>query len=82
MARRLPSEPAPHLAWRVRLFSGAAILVVLGMYADVKWPIWGAIGLLAVAFALRFVGGGETAADELDPVESDPDTTETLDDEV
>jgi hypothetical protein len=83
MANRRVPEAAPHLAWRVRLFSGAAILVVIGMYADLNWLIWGAVGLLAVAFALRFVGEGEAGSAEADVIASeDADAPETPDDEL
>lgn len=73
-------DPTPHLAWRVRLFIGAAILALVGMFTNLQLPIWGAIGLLAVAFVLRFVGEETVDTDEeLDDEELD---AEELDDVV
>lgn len=70
-------DPTPHLAWRVRLFIGAAILALVGMFTDQQLPIWGAIGLLAVAFVLRFVGD-EAVDDEEDEDHDGNDDEDTL----
>jgi len=53
-------EHGPHLAWRVRLFVASAVLALIGMVTGLRFPVWGAIGLLAVAFALRFRKASES----------------------
>ncbi len=55
-ASRQPRSDA-HLSWRVRLFAGAAVLALIGMFADQRLPIWGAITLLLIAIGLRFLPG-------------------------
>lgn len=47
------------LEWKVRLFSVASVLVVLGLYLDEGWMTGTAIGVLAVAMLLRLVPGGD-----------------------
>ena len=48
----------PFLEWKVRLFSVAAVLVLLGLYLDNRWVTGLAIAVLAVAMLLRFLPGG------------------------
>lgn len=48
----------PFLEWKVRLFSVAAVLVLIGLYLDNRWLTGLAIVLLAVAMLLRFLPGG------------------------
>ncbi|MEJ2538746.1 MAG: hypothetical protein P8188_01975 [Gemmatimonadota bacterium] len=62
--RRNDSGPGPHLEWRVRLLGGGAILALAGIWADLPWLINGAIAMLLIGFALRFIGGdGDEAPD-------------------
>lgn len=60
----------PFLEWKVRLFSMAAALVLIGLYLDNRWITGLAIALLAVAMLLRFLPGGSahgmTSEDEDD----------------
>lgn len=51
----------PFLEWKVRLFSVAAVLVLVGLYLDNRWLTGLAIALLAVAMLLRFLPGGSAA---------------------
>lgn len=56
----------PHLEWKVRLFSVAAVLALCGIYFDERWMTGAAIAVLAAAMALRFVGrkaGGDEDGD-------------------
>lgn len=48
----------PFLEWKVRLFSVAAVLVLIGLYLDNRWMTGLAIAVLAVAMLLRFLPGG------------------------
>lgn len=48
----------PFLEWKVRLFSVAAVLVLVGLYLDNRWLTGLAIALLVVAMLLRFLPGG------------------------
>jgi hypothetical protein len=48
-------RPDPFLAWKVRIFTVAAVLGLGGMYFEERWMGAGAIALLAVAMALRLV---------------------------
>ena len=57
---RLLSDPAAHLEWRIRLFGSGAILALVGIFFEVRWMIWIAIGVLLAGFSMRFVGGGAT----------------------
>ena len=69
----------PFLEWKVRLFSVAAVLVLLGLYLDNRWVTGLAIAVLAVAMLLRFLPGGsahEVTSEDQDgaatgPVEAD-----------
>jgi hypothetical protein len=56
---RDPDREVKHLRWRVRLFGVGAILALVGMYFEVAWMIWSAIGVLVAGFVLRFLPGFE-----------------------
>ena len=56
----------PHLEWKVRIFSVAAVSALLGMYFQERWMTGLAIVLLAGAMFLRFIGGAEPEADDDD----------------
>ena len=58
---RSPDRPVRHLEWRVRLLGVAAVLAIAGMMLENGWMVNGAIGVLLVTFALRFIGpaGGQ-----------------------
>lgn len=61
----------PHLEWKVRLFTVAAVMALAGMYFQERWMTGAAIVLLVGAIGLRFLGGGlsgeiDRAEDELD----------------
>lgn len=43
-----------YLEWKVRLFFVAAVLLLVGMAREIDLLVLLAIGVLAVAFALRF----------------------------
>jgi len=49
------------LEWKVRIFTLAAALVVVGMYLDARWMTGVAIFLLASAMLLRFLPGAGAA---------------------
>ncbi|MDX1647796.1 MAG: hypothetical protein R3304_11685 [Longimicrobiales bacterium] len=51
----------PFLEWKVRLFSVAAVLVLVGLYLDERRITGAAILVLAVALLLRFLPGGSAA---------------------
>jgi uncharacterized membrane protein len=59
-----------HLEWKVRLFFVAAALLVVGMAREQKIFVLVAIGVLAVAFVLRFFEG-PAPAEEADDEEAD-----------
>lgn len=65
----------PFLEWKVRLFSVAAVLVLIGLYLDNRWLTGLAIALLAVAMLLRFLPGGSAHGVEPD-AEVEEETTE------
>lgn len=52
------------LEWKVRLFTLAAVLALLGIYLDERWVIGAAIVVLGLALGLRFLPGGGVAEDE------------------
>lgn len=54
------------LEWKVRLFSVAAALALVGIYLDERWVAGAAIPVLVVAMLLRFVPGGRTAPGDED----------------
>lgn len=53
---RSRDRPVRHLAWRVRLLGVAAVLAIAGMMLESGWMVNGAIVVLLVTFALRFIG--------------------------
>lgn len=59
----------PHLEWKVRIFSVAAVVALVGMFFDERWMTGLAIVLLAGAMGLRFLGGGEEEAEEDDALD-------------
>lgn len=50
------------LEWKIRLFSVAAVLALVGLYLDDRWVTGAAIVVLAAAMLLRFLPGGGPAA--------------------
>jgi len=57
----------PLLEWKVRLFSVAAVLVVLGLYFGERWMTGAAIVILLGAMLLRFLPhAGDAAHEEAD----------------
>ena len=66
----------PFLEWKVRLFSVAAALVLLGLYLDNRWVTGVAIVVLAVAMLLRFIPGGSARAEDLDAEAEDGEGVE------
>ena len=51
---RVTTSPK-HLDWKVHLFMAGSALVLAGIYFDNAWVMWGALVLLAAAFAFRFM---------------------------
>ena len=47
------------LEWKIRLFSVAAVLSLVGIYFDERWVIGAAIMVLALGMVLRFVPGSD-----------------------
>lgn len=62
----------PWLEWKVRLFAVAAVLALAGMYLQQRWMTGGAIVVLALAMALRFLPGGRA---------TDPDAGEAAEED-
>jgi hypothetical protein len=58
----------PHLEWRVRLFAGAAVLGLAGIYFDDRRLTGAAILLLLGGLALRFVSAHGEDESEDEPV--------------
>ncbi|MGD2044715.1 MAG: hypothetical protein PVJ80_05260 [Gemmatimonadota bacterium] len=46
-----------YLEWKVRIFSVAAVLALVGIYLESGWMTIAAIGLLLVGLLLRFLPG-------------------------
>ena len=63
----------PFLEWKVRLFSVAAVLVLLGLYLDNRWLTGLAIVVLAAAMLLRFLPGGSGRRESLLAYDDDQD---------
>lgn len=62
------------LEWKVRIFSLAAGMVLVGIYLDERWMTGTALMLLVLGMLLRFLPGGGVAAppaDEQDHGEAD-----------
>lgn len=53
-----------HLEWKVRLFSVAAVLALVGMYFDERWMTLSALAVLLVGVLLRFGPKGPPAERE------------------
>ena len=57
-----------YLEWKVRVFSVAAVLALVGIYLQSSWMTGAAIGILGVGLSLRFLpdgaGGPEGEADD------------------
>ena len=51
---RRGGEASPHLEWRIRLFGVGAILAMVGIWAEQRWLVNGALVVLVLGFALRF----------------------------
>jgi hypothetical protein len=49
--------PDRFLRWKIALFAAASVLIYFGIRLERSWVLWGAIGLLLAAVALR-VGAG------------------------
>lgn len=47
-----------YLEWKVRLFSVAAVLALVGIYRESGWMTGAAIGILLVGLMLRFLPDG------------------------
>jgi hypothetical protein len=45
----------PWILLKVRLFSAGAALALGGMFLEISWLIWAALGVLGAGVALRFV---------------------------
>ncbi len=60
---RSRDRPVHHLVWRVRLLGVAAVLAIAGMMLENPWMVNGAIGVLLLTFALRFIGRAEDPDD-------------------
>ncbi len=54
-ASRRRHGPDRYLPWKTVALVGAAVLILLADRFAVRWPVWIAIGLLLVAFVLRFL---------------------------
>jgi len=44
-----------YLEWKVRIFSVAAVLALVGIYMESGWMTGAAIGMLVVGMLLRFL---------------------------
>ena len=53
-----------YLEWKVRLFSVAAVLALVGIYLESGWMTGAAMGLLALGLLLRFLADGGSDPDE------------------
>jgi len=73
ISQRRPRGPGRFLQWKVWLFSLGAILLLVGMARNIDLLVGAAIGVLAVAFLLRFFerDEDEDAADEEDFADED-----------
>ena len=67
---RSRDRPVRFLEWRARLLGVGAVLALAGMMLENAWMVNGAIGILLVTFALRFIGRAERDED-LDDFEDD-----------
>lgn len=47
-----------YLEWKVRLFSVAAVLALVGIYLESGWMTGAAMGILLVGLMLRFLPDG------------------------
>lgn len=58
------STSSNRMDWKVHLFMAGSALVLAGIYFSNPWVMWGALVVLAAAFGLRFLPGGEALSDE------------------
>lgn len=65
----------PLLEWKIRIFSVAAAVTVVGIYFDERWMTGLALLLLAGGVLLRFVPGG-VPPDEDDAEDRSPEPEE------
>jgi hypothetical protein len=56
---RKKKGPDPYLEWKVRLFSGGAVLALVGLGLESSLLVGLAILILLVGVGLRFLPGGE-----------------------
>ena len=54
------------LEWKIRLFSVAAVLSLVGIYFDERWVIGLAIMVLSLGMVLRFVPASDLREEEED----------------
>ena len=72
MFNRSGDGDKPHLGWRVRFFSAAAVLAMVGMAMSVEWLVWVAVLLLVLAFFLRFLPTGDRDGSDGSDGSADP----------
>jgi hypothetical protein len=53
-----------YLEWKVRIFSVAAVLALVGIYLESGWMTGAAMGLLALGLLLRLLPDGGSGPDE------------------
>jgi uncharacterized membrane protein len=56
---RSRDRPVRYLEWRARLLGIGAVVALAGMMLEKAWMVNGAIGILLVTLALRFIGRAE-----------------------
>jgi hypothetical protein len=69
-----------HLEWKVRLFTIAAMLALIGIYLDERWMTIAALGVLAAGILLRFAPDGSDASEEEGGGEGDDEACEEAED--
>lgn len=58
------STSSKHLDLKVHLFMAGGALVLAGIYFNNHWVMWGALVVLAAAFAFRFMPGRHAPPEE------------------
>jgi len=58
---------------KVHLFMAGGALVLAGIYFNNHWVMWGALVVLAGAFAVRFLPGGDAVSEKDVELRSDDD---------